>query len=396
MVVSPKVSQASQKGSQKPKTTKKQAKKKSKSADKDDKTYCQVCEDNVVDGEKAMQCDVCNCFIHLICDHDMPEELYDLVSKHEDNPLVYLCTKCKPRITQVKQYNETEGKLADLSKQISTINCDMKAHSNSQVIQIQQIEGKIDTIGTESNSKYNSLEKKFHDMETRIKELFEQTVHVGNEQEQTNNKISDMMNNLQRQLEVSSTRNDNTILHDEGTQTGWKIVQGRRRSSPPPSPPPPTPQTNPRDQQASVENNRPPTDNTAQQAKYDRMIVIHNTQCHDAYRQVQDMAIHHHLSREDIVNVRMIERGNRPIEVEVSSVYVKWMFLREINRYKYRGIYARPYMTPAQLKEDRVRTQTLHDLRARNPRNIYKIIKGDIVVQTQQGFQKVNLENAKN
>ena len=53
-------------------------------------------------------------------------------------------------------------------------------------------------------------------------------------------------------------------------------------------------------------------------------------------------------------------------------------------------------MTPAQLKEDRVRTQTLNDLRARNPRYIYKIIKGDIVVQTQQGFQKVNLENAKN
>ena len=77
------------------------------------------------------------------------------------------------------------------------------------------------------------------------------------------------------------------------------------------------------------------------------MIVIHNTQCRDAYKQVQDMAIHHHLSREDIVNVRMIERGNRPIEVEVSSVYVKWMFLREINGYKYRGIYASPYMTPA-------------------------------------------------
>lgn len=327
---------------------------------------CIDCKAEVSNDQKAMQCDACDEYIHIGCDKDLPEKVYDVLTKHK-NPLIYLCPVCKPKITIKNNGLEIEGKINDLSKQISLVNSDIKAYTTAQVIQIKQIEDKVDEMDVQS--KYTALSNRFQEMETKMNDMYQQMLHIGQEQEHTCSSLETLKATQEKMTTNVSETEDGG---DEKCEGEWQTVTRKRRSK-----------------QKHVSSDMP-TQDDQQTGKYDRTLVLYNTRKQrNDMDMVQRIAAHHQISPNEVLGVRRIDKGKFPLEVEVRSVYIKWMLIKEVNRSKLEGIYARPYMTIAQLNDDRELAKKLHELRAKNSNQEYKIIKGEIVIRTGVGYEKV-------
>lgn len=329
------------------------------------KKNCVSCKTEVSADQKAIQCECCDEYIHLGCDSELHEKVYDVLTKY-DNPLIYLCPVCKPKVMIKNNGIEVENKISDLSKQINLVNTDIKAYTTSQVIQIKQIEDKIDEF--DIKSKYSVMTNRLEEMEQKMNDMYQQMIHVGKEQEQTGTLIAEL-----KKTQGDGTTGETEEQQKNGTGNGWETVRKQRPDK--------------------------PTGNQVigQSGKEDCTLVLYNTKRQrNDMEMAQRIADYHQIPTSEIVGVRRIDKGNLPLEIEVRSVYVKWMLIKEINRCKLEGIYARPFMTMAQLNEDRELSKQLREIRAKNADKIYKIVRGEIVMKTDLGFEKVKVNVSKN
>src|SRR2546425_10405233 len=64
---------------------------------------CGACNSKVVAGEKAMQCDLCNRWVHNVC-CSMPDDLYKVLVKHENKNtgIKWFCEVCELHFGKVK------------------------------------------------------------------------------------------------------------------------------------------------------------------------------------------------------------------------------------------------------------------------------------------------------
>lgn len=328
--------------------------------------HCIICTLVVSISQKAMLCDMCDHYCHIDCDDVMPEELYDIMVQHSDNPLKYLCPICIRTTTFHKV--ELDNKVDEITKQIHLINNDIKAQTTSQTLQIKQIEDKLNELDIQS--KYSALSNKLEEMETKMSDIYQQNLVI--EKEQRDMKVqADDASHIRSKISALSEFS-NEAEEEEDEQAGF--IKVRRKSH--------------KRYSAPLDSN----DN-----RYDRTLVLYNTskQMNDM-QYVQDIAHYHYIDPQEIVGVRRIEHGKFPLEVEVRSVTTKWKLIKEVNRFKINGVYSRPYMNADQLKEDRKLTKDLRQLREDNKGKVYKIMKGEIVEKTDMGFVKTNDQPSKN
>lgn len=107
------------------------------------------CHIAVNDDSDTMARDFCSDFTHMACDPRLNTDLYECLAKHEDNPLLYLCKKCRnilvPKqpgqlvqgiILRFESMLKTKTNVADdilnvLSSKISELDKLVKAHQET-------------------------------------------------------------------------------------------------------------------------------------------------------------------------------------------------------------------------------------------------------------------------
>lgn len=91
-------------------------------------------------------CDSCSHYTHLQCDKSLPSPLYEMLSKHPNNPLVYLYRTCKPPKT------ECNALIDALKKVKGSLKIKLKKMSTAHTKPLHFIVEKVNSIDTSMQS----------------------------------------------------------------------------------------------------------------------------------------------------------------------------------------------------------------------------------------------------
>ena len=88
---------------------------------------CGACRDEVKAGDKAMQCDLCNKWVHCSC-CTMPDELYKILNKfgNKNTGTKWFCKSCEIHFGKIRMEVKTLGE-----KQIQT---DLKIEATDETV----------------------------------------------------------------------------------------------------------------------------------------------------------------------------------------------------------------------------------------------------------------------
>lgn len=114
-------------------------------------------------------------------------------------------------------------------------------------------------------------------------------------------------------------------------------------------------------------------------------LVVYNTDLNKTINEIMEMLTNEcHMQKEEVTSADFIRTNNsksRPIIVTCIDNKARWMFLKAINSLTSREstkTFARPFMTPEALKEDRKLYTSLLDVRKNNTGRYFKIHKKKI------------------
>ena len=147
---------------------------------------CVKCHQEVVN--KAVKCDKCKRYTHLACDGEMNEEIYGIIDKYPNNPLIYLCALCRPKFAgDVNHERYIDTAMSKLDRALK------ESHSG--------IEFQIDLLVNAVTSRMGSLEN--------------QTREVGNNMSDLNNRVHELCEKITRPT-MSHVQKS---THTQGAQT---------------------------------------------------------------------------------------------------------------------------------------------------------------------------------
>ena len=362
----------------------------------------------------ATQCDRCKSYTHIECDANMNRELHDVLDKYPDNPLIYFCSICKPKIYE---YSSVEKYLDRALKRLDTVVHDTNAAQEFQLdLMVKAFTarvGSLESISSDLREQQSVVIERMEHLESLINHATRpntqaqgaSTTHASNRSDNlATNPTSSL---IQASAEANHDAIDQTINHSThanissdampsssnqlGTPPNIHFMrsalsqlshcqqlpsltqnQNHMRYQGPPSNqnhmryqgPPLTRQTfKPPD---------PPNPETS--------IVVYNipTSSHP-YQVIAELASECSMMPSDIVSVQRLptSRSNPPIAVTCSDSGTKWYLLRNINK-KENQMYAKPFLTEDDRRKDRQLVVTLKSVRDHNPGHKFKISKGKI------------------
>ena len=136
---------------------------------------CVVCNRAVEENSDSMACDHCDKFTHPDCCKNLPKPSYLALNSHEDNPLIYLCHKCKPVVLQspiqpsgLKDLAKIEAKITKLFTQLE----DQNKITNSLATSLQEEITKINKLLIPEPF------SKLQDMLKEVRKLAENVEHI--------------------------------------------------------------------------------------------------------------------------------------------------------------------------------------------------------------------------
>lgn len=249
----------------------------------------------------------------------MPKPLYEALSKHKDNSLIYLCVTCRPQSLTIQ-----------LQARLDTIESAIAKMADSQSI------GHIEFRLAELQSSLKAMK------DANI-ELCEQVSHLVDQQK----RCQDTSENIMMQFEPMKE----TLGKLQTDAKSW--AQTAMFSSP---------HDNGFAQFSSqnVQEQPLPTD------QFECGTVVYNIpKMINDLDAVRHLAAECNISKRDIVGARRLESksSNPPLLVLLSDKKTKWFFLKAINSKKINGTFARPHLSPEDLDKDRELLRRLRDLR---------------------------------
>lgn len=355
-----------------------------------DQSLCVTCNIDVGE-ESSLPCDFCSKYTHLKCEELMNNELCDALNKHQPNPLLYLCTECRPMLIPEQSKNIWAGFLERVIKAVSTAT---------------EREPLADKIMNKMSTKIEHLDDMIREHRTAVRDmrndieivasrhsdsLAENSAALNETKEALNEVCSQFMaktNSIPTQCQrpyphpqPAPRQSRTTYSHIVSTHTPnyqSDINQPRMYSGPPmqarkePRPPPPEPE------------------NT---------LVVYNTE-KDFHTKdiVEDLMLRCNIYQYEVLNADKMSKSSdnrsyKPIFIRCDTSRTKWSFMRQINELRrtnpdYRLIYARPYLDGEALRADRNLYRKLVDIRNRHSDRIFKIYRGDIYEKTDENFKK--------
>lgn len=332
-----------------------------------EQVICVTCNSVVGEKEKSMPCDFCEGYTHLICDGKYSDKLYNLVTEHEDNPLIYLCLNCKPMILPTKSAGMWKGFLQRVEKLI--------AGKSSPEPLATKIMDRLSEKIVELDKLCKSNSELLHNT---IKEI-----HALSEV------ISDAKSTPRQHMQ-------NPRSYSERTQLPYH--------QPPPPPlmrpsslmiPPIIPPSHPGHNSAQQNRlNSSPQENVIDPTT---TFVVYNSNKDDPpYITVERLMLRCGIYKYEVLDGNRIGKGQNgkspPIYITCDRPGTKWKFMKDINLLKaepeFENMYARPFMTVDDLKKDRDLVRKLKDVRNRYDGRIFKIYKGEVHEQTEDSFVK--------
>ena len=146
---------------------------------------CGVCSNEVDGKEKAMQCDLCNRWVHTAC-CSMPDDLYKTLVKHEKKRtgVKWFCKVCEIHfgkvkleikiveerqvVVEVKQV-ALEGDLMEIKREVGALKQELK-----EFVKVKQQMEEVESV--EMKGKYDELKTEL----SEIKKSYSDTVQSGN------------------------------------------------------------------------------------------------------------------------------------------------------------------------------------------------------------------------
>jgi len=285
---------------------------------------CTKCKENVNDSQNSIACNFCDEYTHLTCDKALPKALFDLLCKHPENSLVYLCMQCKPLISPI---NRPTTVATNVAKSIE-----------------DTCKTKLKDIRDEQNKALDFLVSKTNKLDQAVQSLKQMVVDL--------NKI-----NIQGVTSSPGPRPGHPDI-------SWAAVAGNQ------------PENTSSYQTASADSNR------AANPKASHDMVIYNVPytLNETTATLQLAGICR-INKHHITSISRLSsaKGTPPVLVELNNERSKWLFIKAINSQKPYGTYSRPYLTGLELKVDNALVNELKKLRDENPSRKYKIYRRAIV-----------------
>ena len=117
---------------------------------------CVKCGKEVVD--KATNCDRCKRYTHISCDENMNEDIYEILAKFPSNPLIYLCSECRPKFSgDVNHERYIDCAMSKLDQALK------ESHSSTEF--------QLDLLVQAVTSRLGNLESKTTDVSCQISDL---------------------------------------------------------------------------------------------------------------------------------------------------------------------------------------------------------------------------------
>ena len=374
---------------------------------------CLTCRQPVDEDAVAMQCSICGRFIHLSCDDNMNHELYTMMNKYPSNPLLYPCFLCKPKIGERVQLQDFVGKA--ISRLDSVIGENHKSQEFQMDMLVKAVTARIgalesltsdvgdsvgafndkiqsltDHVSRNMNTNLEAVDDKIRTL-TSVVDRFQSSlpIHPAPTADQTN-QASQTLEPNRSNNSVNQNSAPPPSLMSLQQQPGWypltqhgnQIQNPPNHFRPPPIPPPmsnmppyshmPPNYTRYRGPPlANINHPQPPNPETS--------LVLYNIRNDKPPNEiVADIANECEIPLSEITGVKQLPttRALPPIAVTLSSKASKWCMIKLVNTYN--DVYAKPFLSAEERKQDQKLVRLLKQLRRKNPENLLKIKRGEI------------------
>ena len=392
---------------------------------------CVTCNSNVGEGEKALPCDFCSRYTHLTCDGRMSDGIYAALEADNENSLVYLCVDCKPtllashdtfksllvHVTQrLDQAMSTDREpiaekiLNRLSAMIEGLDRQNREHVNN----IAQVSRTLEQLET---SNLSQLSQELSNQRECLSEIIASThklmsdmedlksrdppVACGHSSGHTRN-IPSLMNMTQRQNMTHEFERQNGPTQQQPLSSWWNSqpLPPQIRQPPPNNPQPHSNQSN--NSRSHLSEN--PIENVSDP---DRTIVVYRLANENPpYLAIEQLMLRCEIYQSQVVAGDWLyrPRSNRkpPLFITCDSESTKFRFMSKIGKLRqtgftdYEHIYARPFMNPEEIQQDKELKQKLTQIRQRLPLRTFKIYKGAIHERTENDFIPFREEDVTN
>ena len=117
---------------------------------------CVKCGTEVI--ENATKCDRCMKYTHISCDDNMNQEIYGILVKFPNNPLLYLCSKCRPKFSgDVNHERYIDTAMSKLDQALKENHSSTEFQLDMLVQAVTSRMGTIESIANEVRSQVSDL-----------------------------------------------------------------------------------------------------------------------------------------------------------------------------------------------------------------------------------------------
>lgn len=359
-------------------------------------SHCIKCKLVVSNTELAMECDICHHFTHVDCDDNMYEDIYDILAKHPNNSLLYLCSSCEPKL---KSTTQQQRYIDQAVKQLEKVTNDSHSSLEFQMdMLVKSVSGQVGNLRStvdDLNTHLSSFENRMLSKPPNPRPIQEPDSHqdkttdsVGahpTSQTQSTQKSNYLTTNSFPDFRYPPPRGPNTQspyitpsfpnLTNNKPETppnirhaklvlGHPAQAGQKTYVPPPYRGPPLYNLTPKKPK--------PPDPSKSLVVYNIPSTMHPFDA--ATRLAADCAVYSW----QILSVQHLptSRSNPPIAITCKDIATKWHMIKEIN--KIESIYAKPFLDEEDRKADQELVRSLRSIKQKHVDKTFKIHRGEI------------------